>query len=133
MTIVQSMDHFTVLTSDAARTRDFYAAFGLIEGPRPKLAFPGMWLYANGRPILHVVEGRAIPQNPAGILDHMAFRCQGLADTVGELRRMGVEFSLRQVGDAVYRGWQLFCTDPFGAKVEFDFDHHEAPPPDWTP
>jgi catechol 2,3-dioxygenase-like lactoylglutathione lyase family enzyme len=133
MSIVQSMDHFTVLTTDVEKTKAFYGLFGLTPGPRPKLSFPGVWLYAADRPILHVVEGRPIPAEPSGILDHMAFRARGLAETVGKLRDLKVEFSLRQVGDEVYRGWQLFCHDPFGAKVEFDFDYDEAPPADWKP
>ena len=39
---IYDMNHFTVLTRDLVATRDFYSSlFGLQEGWRPDLGFPG--------------------------------------------------------------------------------------------
>ena len=34
---------------------------GLKVGPRPKLSFPGVWLYAGDVPIVHIIFGKPIP------------------------------------------------------------------------
>jgi catechol 2,3-dioxygenase-like lactoylglutathione lyase family enzyme len=123
---ITGMNHFTVLTDDLDRTRAFYALLGLREGERPPLGFPGAWLYADGRAVLHIVAGRPLPAQPAGVLDHMAFSARGLAALVDRLRARGIAHELRrQPASGV---WQLFLFDPNGAKVELDFDPGEAPP-----
>jgi catechol 2,3-dioxygenase-like lactoylglutathione lyase family enzyme len=123
---VTEMNHFTVLTDDLDRTRSFYALFGLREGERPPLGFPGAWLYVGGRPVLHVIARPALPGERRGVLDHMAFSARGLGTLVARLNAAGVAHELRrQAGSGV---WQLFVFDPNGARVELDFDPAEAPP-----
>jgi catechol 2,3-dioxygenase-like lactoylglutathione lyase family enzyme len=131
MSIIQRMDHFTVLSGDLDKTRDFYTMLGLREGPRPNFRFPGIWFWSDDRPILHVIAGRPLPQEPAGILDHMAFSARGLEDTMQKLKARGVEYDLRRLPDP-YRTWQLFFRDPFGAMVELDFDPEEPAPAGWA-
>jgi hypothetical protein len=46
---------------------------GLKPGPRPDLGFPGAWLYAGDIAVLHIIAGRGVPQQSAGVIDHMAF------------------------------------------------------------
>lgn len=124
---VQAMNHFTVLSDDLARTTAFYERFlGLQVGWRPPFAFPGAWLYAGDQAVLHVVAGRSLPPERAGVLDHMAFTGTGLAATAAQLTAEGIPYDLRRLpGDGL---WQLFFHDPSGAKVEIDFDAAEAPP-----
>jgi len=122
--MIQSMNHFTVLSDDLERTLQFYAALGLSPGPRPPFDFPGAWLYAGGRPILHVVAGRDLPAQRAGVLDHMAFSATGLKNVRSRLDAMGVAYDLRHLEGA--QSWQLFCHDPSGAKVELDFEASES-------
>ena len=55
-----------------------------------------------------------------GLLDHMAFRAKGLAQTA-EILKTGIWSLIFGVCPSQIPGWQLFCFDPFGAKVEFDF------------
>lgn len=123
---IQGMNHFNVLTDDVEATRRFYVdVIGLTEGERPPLGFPGAWLYAGGRAILHV-SGAKLPQERRGVIDHMAFSAVDLKATVERLKRHKVEYVLRQqVGTRI---WQVFCHDPMGAKVELDFDPSEAAP-----
>lgn len=122
-----AMDHFTVLTEDLQATIDFYQdILGLTPGPRPAFDFPGAWLYCQGRPILHVIAGRPLPQPPGGVLDHMAFTSTGLQDTLSRLERRGLRHDLRRLPNQ--GTWQLFFRDPSGARVEMDFDASEGGP-----
>jgi catechol 2,3-dioxygenase-like lactoylglutathione lyase family enzyme len=124
---ITEMNHFTVLAKDLAETRAFYVEIlGLAEGPRPPLGFPGAWLYAGGRPVLHVIGDRKLPDEPRGILDHMAFSATGLADIAKRLDAMKVPYDLRRQPES--RVWQLFFFDPNGARVELDFDPLEPAP-----
>ncbi len=124
---VKAMDHFTVLTDDLAATRSFYGELlGLKEGYRPPLGFPGVWLYAGKRAVLHVIAGRALPADPAGVLDHMAFGAKGLEATLGKLKARGLAYQLRRQAES--KTWQLFFHDPSGAKVELDFAPDEPGP-----
>jgi catechol 2,3-dioxygenase-like lactoylglutathione lyase family enzyme len=123
--MIESMNHFTVLTDDLERTLGFYVdGLGLQVGPRPPFDFPGAWLYVDGRPILHVIAGRKIPEPRGGVLDHMAFSARDLRSVKAKLAEMDVPYELRKLpGGGV---WQLFCHDPSGAKVELDFDASET-------
>jgi len=67
------MDHFTVVTDQLDHTRAFYEMLGLRVGPRPDFGIGGLWLYAEDRAVLHVVEQAAMPALRRGVLDHMAF------------------------------------------------------------
>jgi catechol 2,3-dioxygenase-like lactoylglutathione lyase family enzyme len=124
---VTEMNHFTVLTDDLERTRTFYVEhLGLREGPRPPLGFPGAWLYAGERPILHVIAGRPLPAERRGVLDHMAFSANGLAELVARRDSAGIAYDLRRQAES--NVWQLFVSDPNGARVELDFDASENGP-----
>ena len=120
------MNHFNVLTDDVGATRHFYCdVLGLTQGERPPFAFDGLWLYAGGRPILHVSK-RELPAEREGVIDHIAFSATDLRATVRRLGAEGLRFTVnRQVGTGI---WQLFCSDPMGVKVELDFDPSETPP-----
>ena len=124
---IKAMDHFTVLTADLAATQEFYVSIlGLKVGQRPPLGFPGVWLYAGKKPILHVIAGRALPQPPAGVIDHMAFAAKGLREVARKLDERGIAFQLGRQRES--RVWQLFVHDPSGAKVELDFAPEEEGP-----
>jgi catechol 2,3-dioxygenase-like lactoylglutathione lyase family enzyme len=124
---VEGMNHFTVLTSDVSACKSFYMdLLGLKEGFRPDLGFPGIWLYAGGQPVLHVIAGRPLPPDPRGVLDHMAFTATDLSGTVAKLRARQIQYDLRRQADS--GTWQLFCFDPYGALVELDFDPSEPAP-----
>jgi len=124
---IEGMNHFNVLSDDIDATRRFYVGIlGLIEGDRPPFGFPGLWLYAGGRPILHI-SGAKLPAQRSGVIENIEFTGTGLAETVAQLKRHGIEHTLnRQVGSGI---WQVFCHDPMGARVEIDFDPSEAAPP----
>jgi len=123
---IEGMNHFNVLTDDVDATRRFYVGIlGLTEGKRPPFKFDGLWLYAGGRPILHVSAAK-LPGERAGVIDHIAFSSTDLKGTVSKLQQHGIEYSLNQQVGTGY--WQIFCHDPMGAKVELDFDPSETAP-----
>ena len=125
MAIIEGMNHFNVLTDDVDKTRAFYVGvLGLKEGDRPAFKFDGAWLYADGRPILHISKAK-LPEPRAGVIDHIAFSAKDLPGTVARLKSHNIEHTVnRQVGTGI---WQVFCHDPMGAKVELDFDPAETP------
>ena len=124
--MIVGMNHFTVLAEDPQTTLDFYCGLlGLTEGPRPDLGFPGAWLYAGGpQAVLHIVFGRPLPAQRAGVIDHMAFSATDLKAVKARFDTRGVKHDLRRLPDAGI--WQLFCFDPNGARVELDFDATES-------
>lgn len=127
MTIAH-MNHFTVLSSDLERSKEFYInILGLKEGYRPPLASPGAWLYAAGdQAILHIMAGRPMPVQAAGVIDHMAFTASDLQAVVDTLKQHNISYELHRMKELEI--WQLFCHDPDGAKVELDFSSGEPEP-----
>ena len=124
---VSGMNHFTILTDDVPRTVAFYGhLLGLTDGERPDLGFPGAWLYAGDAAVLHVVGGKSRDQLRAGVIDHMAFTAQGLADTLAALVTYNVEHICRRQTES--GTWQVFFFDPNGARVELDFPADEIHP-----
>ncbi len=124
---ILGMNHFTVLSTDLDRTLAFYCEMlDLRSGHRPPFDFPGAWLYSGDTAVLHVVAGRVLPQDPSGVIDHMAFTGRDLVATVAMLQQRGIRFDLRRL--VGYGTWQLFFHDPDGARVEIDFDAAEPAP-----
>lgn len=123
--MIVGMNHFTILAEDRQQTMDFYTGLlGLTEGPRPDMGFPGAWLYAGGsHAVLHIVFGRPLPAQRAGVIDHIAFSATGLAAVKSRLDAHGLSYDLRRLPGG--SSWQLFCFDPNGARVELDFDAAE--------
>jgi catechol 2,3-dioxygenase-like lactoylglutathione lyase family enzyme len=127
---IQRMDHFTIVTDQLDQTLAFYAMLGLTAGARPAFGVPGAWLYAMDQPILHVIEVAKMPEPRRGVLDHMAYRAQGLLATTQLLEERGIPHRILRT-PAPFRMWQLFFVDPNGVDVELDFDPQELAPEDW--
>jgi catechol 2,3-dioxygenase-like lactoylglutathione lyase family enzyme len=120
------LDHFLVLTDDIDATRDFWCdALGLEVGERPPLEFPGYWLYADGRPCVHVAErsayvahsGRVGIPAATGPVEHVAFDDGDLDAVVERLRRGRIPAAQNEV-PGVMR--QFFVHDPNGVKIEIN-------------
>jgi len=124
---IVGMNHFTVLAKDLAATKTFYMdLLGLTEGFRPDLGFPGAWLYCGNQAVLHIIAGRALPADPRGVLDHMAFSARDLPAVTATLDSSRIQYDLRRQNESGV--WQLFCFDPNGARVELDFEASEPAP-----
>jgi AraC-like DNA-binding protein len=71
------VDHATIVTEDLESARRFLCAIvGLSEGPRPPFSVDGHWLYANGQPIIHLIEKPAASSAISGSrrTDHVGLR-----------------------------------------------------------
>ena len=124
--MIVGMNHFTIVAEDERKTLDFYVGLlGLNVGHRPDLGFPGAWLYAGGtQAVLHMYFERPMPETRTGVIDHLAFSATGLKAVKARFDEAGIAYDLRRQPGA--GTWQLFSTDPNGAKVELDFDPTET-------
>jgi catechol 2,3-dioxygenase-like lactoylglutathione lyase family enzyme len=118
------LDHFNIRTRKLAETVRFYEdVLGLENGPRPNFAFPGAWMYSEGRPVVHLVDISPTDeaQKPdSGVVHHVAFVSRGFDGMRQRLSAKGMKFDSRQVpgGDL----WQIFVHDPNGVMIELNYE-----------
>jgi len=121
---VGQLDHFNIRTRNLAETVRFYEeVLGLENGPRPNFAFPGAWMYSEGRPVVHLVDisPTAEPQKPdSGVVHHVAFVSRGFAGMKARLSQTGLPFDARQVPGGEL--WQIFVRDPNGVMIELNYE-----------
>src|SRR5580700_7234625 len=118
------LDHFNIRTRKLADTVRFYEdVLGLEKGDRPNFAFPGAWMYSEGKPVVHLVDisPTSEPQKPdSGVVHHVAFVSRGFAAMKARLASKAVVFNTVEVpGGAL---WQIFISDPNGVVVELNYD-----------
>ena len=133
------LEHVLIQTADMEATRDFYTrVLGMRVGPSPDFKFPVIWLYLGERDLIHVTAGGADTSenrkkylgqesdalSGSGVIDHLAFRCTGLAEMMESLARHKIAFTRRMVNDQGL--FQLFFLDPNGIKIELNFSNSEA-------
>jgi catechol 2,3-dioxygenase-like lactoylglutathione lyase family enzyme len=118
------LDHFNIRTRKLGDTVRFYEdVLGLEKGARPNFAFPGAWMYSEGRAVVHLVDISRTeePQKPdSGVVHHVAFMSRDFAGMRKRLQSKGMEFDSRQVpgGDL----WQIFVNDPNGVMIELNYE-----------
>jgi catechol 2,3-dioxygenase-like lactoylglutathione lyase family enzyme len=118
------LDHFNIRTRKLADTVRFYEdVLGLEEGARPNFAFPGAWMYSEGKPVVHLVDISKTDESQkpdSGVVHHVAFISRGFAGMKRHLEAKGFEFDSRQVpgGDL----WQIFVNDPNGVMIELNYE-----------
>ncbi|GAB2900733.1 VOC family protein [Microbulbifer echini] len=114
------LDHFNITAprDQLLRVRDFYIqVLGLTEGERPNFKSNGFWLYGNGKPIVHLMEGEVSEKQPAKpYLDHVAFHTDDLQPIKERLDSMGIACRQMDVPGRNLRPLVFF--DPVGIKVE---------------
>lgn len=118
---VTGLDHYALLTSDIERTTRFYTeVVGLEVGFRPEMTFKGVWLYAGGQPIVHIIAGKPIPTKETGAVDHLALQATGdVQAALDKIKGYGVEYTMRVLERTGVT--QVFFRDPDGVGVELNF------------
>jgi catechol 2,3-dioxygenase-like lactoylglutathione lyase family enzyme len=118
------LDHFNIRTRKLDDTVRFYQdVLGLTKGARPNFAFPGAWMYSEGKPVVHLVDISKTdePQKPdSGVVHHVAFASRDFAGMKRRLQSKAMPFEARQVpgGDL----WQIFVNDPNGVLIELNYE-----------
>jgi catechol 2,3-dioxygenase-like lactoylglutathione lyase family enzyme len=117
---VTGLDHINIRTTDLKRLRRFYTEILDLEvGERPSSSSRGLWLYASGKPIVHVnlsdkpASGDTLP------LHHVAFAATGFKAITTRLSEAGFDFEVFDVPGRDIR--QVFVDDPDGVSVELNF------------
>ena len=127
----RGLDHINLRADRATldALKDFYCGvLGLEVGARPPFPNFGYWLYASGRPVVHLYQAGADETRRTDVattFDHVAFQCEDSDSVEALLRARGVAFRKAAVpgGGPV----QFFLTDPAGNKVELNFVEGPAP------
>lgn len=123
---IASLDHVNILTDDVAACRKFYIdALGFEEGFRPAFDVPGIWLYLEGAPVVHIIQVEKAPPKNSGSIDHIAFRAHNFDKFTARLTANGIDYEDREIPGMDLH--QLFCYDPHGIKVEFNFEGQDRP------
>lgn len=121
---VGTLDHFNIRTRKLAETVRFYEEIlGLTKGARPDFAFPGAWLYSEGKPVVHLVDisPTSEPQKPdSGVVHHIAFASRDFSGMKQRLESKGFAFRAREVPGGTL--WQIFVSDPNGVMIELNYD-----------
>src|SRR5882757_8764451 len=101
-----SLDHWNVYCKDLKATVRFYERYvGLYDGDRPPFPFPGAWLYAGEKPILHLVSETGRKDHGRGAIDHIT--------------KDKIPFEVRKVPARPLQ--QVFLHDPDGVMIELNF------------
>ena len=118
------LDHFNIRTRKLTETVRFYESIlGLEKGPRPNFAFPGAWMYSEGKAVVHLVDIAATdePQKPdSGVVHHVAFASTGFDGMADRLKSRDMPFEARQVPGGEL--WQIFVNDPNGVMIELNYE-----------
>jgi catechol 2,3-dioxygenase-like lactoylglutathione lyase family enzyme len=116
------LDHVTIVTGHLEAARSFLCSIvGLREGPRPPFDVGGYWLYADGQPVIHLIEAaRAFSARPASPrIDHVGLRVNSAQEWEALLERIrlsGVPHDLSEVPLTGER--QLFVAMAPGVVIE---------------
>lgn len=131
---LETLDHYSVRTSDVEKTRLFYEnVVGLRTGPRPDFPFPGAWMYLGERAVVHVIGidpndpsgphgylgERAGTEAGTGAFDHIAFAAGDLEGMRAHFSANKIDFRERKVPNMPLH--QIFVTDPNGLTIELNF------------
>ena len=117
------LDHVTIRTRDLQATRSFFlTVFDLEEGERPLAIqrIPGLWLYSEGHPLVHIIgsQGSGIDR-AAEAIDHVGLRLEGYPEFRKKLDRLGIRYSPMDLAELQER--RLFFHAPGGPLLEAVF------------
>ena len=124
---ITRLDHVNLRTAQLDTLVAWYRdMLGLVPGARPDFDFPGTWLYAGDRALVHLIGVQSPPADDHTDLrlEHFAFSATGLKPLLARLKAAGARTRLRRVtGFPVV---QLNVWDPDDNHLHIDFDLAEA-------
>lgn len=116
------LDHANIVLPELDQAVGFFTdVLGFTKGPRPDFRVPGVWLYNQGRPLIHLTQatgglptGRVSPR-----IDHIALRVADLGEWNALLDRLkfhGIEYQIKTPNDG--SDFQLWVPLAAGVTVE---------------
>ena len=122
-----SLDHYNIYCADLESTVRFYERYvGLTNGDRPPFPFPGAWMYAGEKAILHLISESGRTDQGSGAIDHFAINCADIRGTLDQIKQDGLPFEVKKVPARPLQ--QVFVHDPDGVMIELNFWHEEDVP-----
>jgi catechol 2,3-dioxygenase-like lactoylglutathione lyase family enzyme len=113
--MIVELNHVNIATDDVAGSVEFYGRIlDIHPGYRPPFDFDGAWLYAAGKPVIHL-QAPAVARG-TGTVSHAAFE---VADFDAAKARLSAnDITFREVVSPDGRNRQLFFRDPNDATIE---------------
>jgi catechol 2,3-dioxygenase-like lactoylglutathione lyase family enzyme len=117
------LDHATIVTPNLDLVRRFFVdVVGLADGTRPPFSVDGHWIYANGKPVIHLIDatvpaetGFASPR-----IDHFALRIENADEWLRLVERLQAAQVQYQLAEVPLAGeLQLFVALAPGVHIEF--------------
>lgn len=121
MSLVQALDHVNIRTADLAATKAmFIDVLGLADGWRPDFGFPGAWLYAGDKDVVHLVQvAERAADSEGSSLDHFAFDVSDYDEALARVRGTGLTF--RETVTPGTSVKQIFVRDGNGVTIELNW------------
>lgn len=120
---IHALDHVNLRTTRLDAMIAWYAdILGLPSGTRPDFGFPGAWIYAGERPVVHLIgveEGEPTGSEVELKLEHFAFSATGLAAFETHLKERGERY--RRSDNPLTGLVQMNVWDPDGNHIHVDF------------
>lgn len=118
------LDHVLICTTDLEAMLHFFEqAICLEQGPRPPFLFDGVWLYSEGKPIVHLAASGNHGTN--GAIDHIAFSGDDYESLITRLKDAGLDYFEHTVPGS--KKHQVFVPGPDGIKLEIQFPAGQGP------
>tara|TARA_B100000686_G_C16474278_1_gene803733 strand:+ start:324 stop:737 length:414 start_codon:yes stop_codon:yes gene_type:complete len=123
---VKTIDHVTVVVEDLEASRKFYVdVLGMVEVPRPRFSFGGLW-FQSGPSQIHLIEeykgsgpaGNLVPKHQRNSrTHHFAFLVDDAHDATTRLEELNITIisGPKERPDGAV---QVFVCDPDGHVVE---------------
>ena len=122
---IHSLDHVNLRTSRLDEMTAWYVdVLDLRSGERPDFAFPGAWIYAEGQPIIHLVEVAEEQRSLDPKIEHFALGASGFPDVIARLKDRGIAHTVDPVPG--YPIVQINLHDPDGNHIHIDFSDKDA-------
>ena len=117
---ILDLDHINIRTTELAKTEAFFIdVLGLSAGWRPDFPFPGTWLYAGEKDIVHLVEvSRRHAPSRGSSLDHFAFTIDDYEDARRRLEAAGIAYEAGEAPNGGIR--EFFVTELNGVTFELN-------------
>jgi catechol 2,3-dioxygenase-like lactoylglutathione lyase family enzyme len=121
MSLIRALDHVNIRTADLAATKAlFIDVLGLADGWRPPFPFPGAWLYAGDKDVVHLVQvDRPAAASDGSSLDHFAFDIADYDEALARVEKTGLQHRATTTPGTSVR--QIFVRDPNGVTIELNW------------